>query len=236
MGNKGQEMVKKKIVAAIDTSTDCCLVALGKGGKLLAESSQIAPRAHQKILLSEVDRLLKKNSLKIEDVGLVVVGQGPGSYTGLRVGFATARALAQALKVPIYAFSSFEVLAAPFLSQAEKVILAMDAKRSQIYLAVYTCEEGIKAVIPPSVYSWKEAAKAISEHLSSAFSVGDAFVAYPELPRGEKVETNKFFPQGKWLLKLGWEGYLKKGPIPFSEALPLYLRLSTAEESIIGNR
>ncbi len=230
-------MDKKKIVVALDTSTECCLVALGEEDELLAESSQIAPRAHQKILLSQLDGLLEKKSLTVKDVSLIVIGQGPGSYTGLRVGFATARALAQALEVPIFAFPSFEAIVAPFFSQANPVLIAMDAKRNQIYLALYAWESEIKVVVPPSVYSREEAGKVISEHLSNAYLIiGDAFIAYPEMAKEGRIYKNKVFPQGEWLLKLGWRGYLRKGPVALSEALPLYLRLSTAEEGLLGNR
>lgn len=229
-------MDKKKITVALDTSTECCLVALGKEDELLAESSQIAPRAHQKILLSQLNGLLEERSLTVKDVSLIVIGQGPGSYTGLRVGFATARALAQALKIPIFTFPSFEAIAAPFFPQAKSVLVAMDAKRNQIYLALYTWESKLKVVVPPSVYSREEAGKVISEHLSNAYLIGDAFISYPEIAKGGKIYKNKVFPQGEWLLKLGWSGYLKKGPVALNEALPLYLRLSTAEESLLGNR
>ncbi len=228
-------MDRKKIVIACDTSTECCLVALGREGELIAESSQIAPRAHQKILLLQIDRLLGEKGLSIKDVGLIVIGQGPGSYTGLRVGFATARALAQALKIPIFTFSSFEAIAAPFLFQTKKVLIAMDAKRGEIYLALYAWDGKIKAVIPPSVYSREEARKIINEHLMTAYLIGDAFAFYPEAAERGKVDKNRIFPQGKWLLKLGWSGYLEKGPVPLREALPLYLRLSTAEESLREN-
>lgn len=229
-------MDKKKIVVALDTSTECCLVALGKEDKLLAESSQIAPRAHQRILLSQLEHLLKERDLTVKDVGLIIIGQGPGSYTGLRVGFATARSLAQALEIPVFTFPSFEALAAPFLSQAEKVLVAMDAKRSQIYLALYAWESRIKVLIPPSVYYQEEAKKVINEHLLTAYLIGDAFIVYPEIAKKGKIDKNKVFPEGEWLLKLGWKGYLEKGPVPFWEALPLYLRLSTAEESLLENR
>lgn len=229
-------MDKKKIAVALDTSTECCLVALGEEDKLLAESSQIAPRAHQKVLLSQLDGLLEEKSLTVKDVSLIAIGQGPGSYTGLRVGFATARALAQALEVPIFAFPSFEAIVAPFFSQAKSVLIAMDAKRNQIYLALYAWESEIKVIVPPSVYSPEEAGKVISEHLSNAYLIGDAFIAYPEIAKEGRIYKNKVFPQGEWLLKLGWRGYLRNGPVVLSEALPLYLRLSTAEESLLGNR
>jgi len=116
MGEKSEKMAEK-IKVGIDTSTDCCLVALGCGGKLWEESRQLSPRAHQKILLFELDRLLKKKGLSVEKLQLIVVGQGPGSYTGLRVGLATARALSQALKIPLYCLSTFEVIASSFFSR-----------------------------------------------------------------------------------------------------------------------
>lgn len=225
----------KKVLIGLDTSTDCCLVALGCEGELWEESCLLAPRAHQKILLSELDRLLSRRKLGVEELELIIVGQGPGSYTGLRVGFATARALSLALKIPIFTIPSFEVIAARFFPEAERVLVATDAKRNQVYLALYAWEGLIKTIVPPSVFSLREAGGFIEKHLLSARLVGDAFKAYPELAKGKKAEVENCFPTAQWLLRLGWNGFLKNGATPEEKALPLYLRLSSAEERALGS-
>ena len=98
-------------ILAIDTATSVAVVALGDGeGRLIAEEPWVAGYRHGEELLPRVRRLLASSNVALTDLTAIVVGTGPGAFTGLRVGIATAKGLAHALGCPIVGVSSGEAL------------------------------------------------------------------------------------------------------------------------------
>lgn len=139
---------------AIDTATEVAAIALGDRDTLLAESRISAGRSHLELLLPAVHELLNHNNLAIQDVSAIVAGTGPGTFSGLRVGISTARALAQALKVPLYGFGTLEALALGLLRSKRGsndclVLPVIDARRGQVFARLYR-KEGESAVVPES--------------------------------------------------------------------------------------
>ena len=126
---------------AIDTATETLSVALGEGNRILADAGMKAGRAHLELLLPEIERLLGRCSLRIKDVDRIIVGTGPGTFSGLRVGISTGRALAQALVSPISGSSSLQALAlgmAPALTGDEGGLLPLiDARRGQVFTRLF---------------------------------------------------------------------------------------------------
>jgi tRNA threonylcarbamoyladenosine biosynthesis protein TsaB len=139
---------------AIDTATEVLALALAENGAILAESSIDAGRSHLELLLTAVHKLLEENSMTIRDVDAIAAGTGPGTFSGLRVGIATARALAQTLKVPLTGFSTLESLAlelagdVPF-PESPMIMPLIDAKRGQVFTQFFR-KEGENRVTPES--------------------------------------------------------------------------------------
>ena len=104
-------VIKNKLVLGIDTSGEYCSVGLAKGDAILGEVSEKTPQAHSDKLIPFIDKLLKENNLKIQDVKGIAVSIGPGCFTGLRVGVATAKALAQGLEIPIVGVPTLDMIA-----------------------------------------------------------------------------------------------------------------------------
>src|SRR3989304_5234685 len=123
------------LILALDTSTDFCTVALGSDGNVIAEENVLAPRGHAEKLLSLIDAALKKVSLVPDQLGAIAVGMGPGSFTGVRIGVSTARALAQVLRKPVIGISSLDVLA--YANPGGKVSPVVRARENEVYFAVY---------------------------------------------------------------------------------------------------
>ncbi|MBI5870449.1 MAG: tRNA (adenosine(37)-N6)-threonylcarbamoyltransferase complex dimerization subunit type 1 TsaB [Actinobacteria bacterium] len=139
---------------AIDTSTEVLALALGDGEKVLDELSIDAGRSHLEMLLPAVQDLLDSNGLAIGDLNAIVAGTGPGTFSGLRVGIATARALAQSLELPLFGYSSLEALANGLADGAEKpmprwILPLIDARRGQVFARLYK-KEGEKGLKPES--------------------------------------------------------------------------------------
>ncbi|MFJ4929334.1 tRNA (adenosine(37)-N6)-threonylcarbamoyltransferase complex dimerization subunit type 1 TsaB [Streptomyces sp. NPDC088736] len=125
------------LLLALDTATPAVTVALHDGTSVIASSSQVDARRHGELLLPAVDRVLTEAGLRLDAVTGVVVGVGPGPYTGLRVGLMTADTFGLALGVPVHGLCTLDGLAyaadldGPF-------VVATDARRKEVYWARYT--------------------------------------------------------------------------------------------------
>lgn len=122
---------------AIETSTPTGSVAVGTGAIVLAEVVLSADTKHAEALLPAVDFALRTAGVDRHELTRIVVGGGPGSFTGLRIAAATAKALAAVLNLPLYAYSGLAALAAGS-GIADRVVCALfDARRGEVYAASY---------------------------------------------------------------------------------------------------
>lgn len=122
----------------IDTSTTFCCACLWHAAdrKILTEQSQDIGMGHAELLISQIDALFKNSAYQRSDITQIVCSMGPGSFTGVRVGLASAKALAQALDIPVIGVSTLESLAldmAEALNQKKDFTIAIDARRGQVY-------------------------------------------------------------------------------------------------------
>jgi tRNA threonylcarbamoyladenosine biosynthesis protein TsaB len=124
------------MLVAIETSTDVGSIAIGEGATLADEVVIGVRTRHAESLLPALEFLLRSARLKRSDVTGIVVGAGPGSFTGVRVAAATARGLAHGLDVPLYAYSSLASLAVQ-AGSAGPVCALLDARRGEVYAACY---------------------------------------------------------------------------------------------------
>lgn len=122
---------------AFDTSSPTLSVALFDGFKIVRESEAPLFAQHSVALAPAVDRLLKESRWKAEALDFICVGLGPGSFTGLRVGVTTAKVLAFASKAKLIAIPSLEILAAGAPAHIQRIAVARDAKKGNVYAALY---------------------------------------------------------------------------------------------------
>src|SRR5690554_6663319 len=123
-------------ILAIDTTTAVCSAALADEGQLLAEVTTNIPRTHSQRLMPLVDSLFQETGLTPQDLDLLAVTRGPGSFTGLRIGIATIKGLGLALDIPVVGASSLQVLAHNFGGEAY-VCPVLNARRDQVYTALF---------------------------------------------------------------------------------------------------
>lgn len=128
------------LILALDTATDQGSLALVADDRLLAEYSLESPGTYLRRLLPGVEALLQAAGRDLAEVGAVAVSQGPGNFTGLRIGLATAQGLAWALGCPVVPVSTLEVLAAQFPFHPHPVGVLMDAKRQEVYWGLFRCQ------------------------------------------------------------------------------------------------
>lgn len=125
----------------IDTSTGTLCLAVMEDGQCIVESSELVERRHSDRLLPAMEALLKEARLSMHDVERIAVGQGPGSYTGVRIGVTAAKTLAWTLGVPLVGVSSLEALAYGAVdgeaTERVWIVPLTDARRKRAYTAVY---------------------------------------------------------------------------------------------------
>ncbi|MFG2285764.1 tRNA (adenosine(37)-N6)-threonylcarbamoyltransferase complex dimerization subunit type 1 TsaB [Streptomyces sp. NPDC048595] len=124
------------LLLALDTATPAVTVALYDGTDVLAESRDVDARRHGELLLPAVDRVLGAAGRKLDEVSDIVVGVGPGPYTGLRVGLVTAATFGAALDVPVHGLCTLDGLAYAS-GLTEPFVVATDARRKEVYWARY---------------------------------------------------------------------------------------------------
>ncbi len=227
-------------ILALETSAKSASAAVTQDGAVLASAYQCSGLTHSRTLMPMVEDMLRNAELTMEEMDAVAVAAGPGSFTGLRIGVAAAKGLAWAAEKPCCGVSTLEGMAENLrhLDNA-LVICAMDARRSQIYNALFLAQDGALRRLTP------DRAIALSEllgqlrHLSfeptpTAVVLGDG----AELCRDYLTENGfscRLAPPR--LLRQNAEGVALAaermaaagGLIPAQELTPVYLRLSQAE-------
>ena len=127
------------LVLALDTATTDLVAGVVDGQRVLAQTC-VATRAHNERLMPEIRRLLGEAGVEFADLGAIVVGCGPGPFTGLRVGMATASALGQALGIPVHGVCTHDAVAAELAGDA---LVVTDARRREVYWARYSGGERV---------------------------------------------------------------------------------------------
>ncbi len=133
--------IGEKKVIVFDTSWDYGMVAAVRGMEVVEQSSRCAPRAASEGLLPWIIEVAQRSGWKRNDIELLVVGRGPGSYTGTRIAVTVAKSLAEVLQVPLVSVSSVESIALSAGLPGQRVAVMMDAKKGEIMVALYDLKE-----------------------------------------------------------------------------------------------
>ena len=163
----------------IETSTPACSVALQVDGRLVSRYSEV-PRSHTQLVMSMVDEVLIEAQIKIDQVDAIGVTVGPGSFTGLRIGFATVQGLAFAADLPVVAISSLQAIVATYRriakAEADSILLPLiDARMDEFNCAVYQLQsEPEMRVLAPDQLLSTEHMMALIDEYPSAILIGDA--------------------------------------------------------------
>ncbi|PRY58168.1 tRNA threonylcarbamoyl adenosine modification protein YeaZ [Knoellia remsis] len=141
------------LILAIDTSTSAITVALHDGTSALAQESHIDARAHTEWVAPLIQRCLTAADRRPEDLTDVVVGVGPGPFTGLRVGIVTGITMAHALDIPVHGVPSLDVLAEQAAPMVDgELLVATDARRKEVYWARYAVRaRSVERLTDPAV-------------------------------------------------------------------------------------
>ena len=130
-------------IFALESSAKAASCAVIREGSVIASAFQATGLTHSRTLMPMVEAMLKNSELSIREMDAVAVAVGPGSFTGLRIGVAAAKGLAWAVDKPCVAVSTLDAMATPLAHLSASILCAMDARRHQIYNAIFQPEDGV---------------------------------------------------------------------------------------------
>jgi tRNA threonylcarbamoyladenosine biosynthesis protein TsaB len=220
------------MLVAIETSTDTGSIAIGRGPELVGEVVIGARSRHAESLLPALDFLMRSARMQRNEIRGIVVGAGPGSFTGVRVAAATARGLAAGLNVPFYAYSSLAALAIESVTPAV-ICTVFDARRGEVYAACYEREgtrDRLQTVLEPQAMQVDELRTRTAA--MDVTLVGDGARRYADALG--IAAPPPAFPRATGLLRLAAadpDAGLVAEPAAWE---PSYLRSSGAERGIAG--
>lgn len=217
---------------SFDTTTSACSIALSTGPRLVGEINLDSPITHSVRLLPGIDYLLTQAGIQIEEIDAFAVINGPGSFTGIRIGLATAKGLAQAHQKPVIPISAFDAWAEKCSLRPGKIVPFIDARRHEVYAAMYDLTENPMKLLMPGLVGRPEAVLATLPDSDLVF-VGDGALQYRSLieqhPSGKwRVEESDLF-LGRAMGTLAWRRWQEGVMQTPAEVQPVYLRKSDAE-------
>lgn len=225
-------------ILAIESASVTASCAVSENGIILGEYTLNHKKTHSEKLMPLIETLMKELELKIQDIDVIAISEGPGSYTGLRIGAAIAKSMAYAANIPIVNVPTTKSLAGNIFDLNNHIVPVMDAKAGRIYTGIYKWENEelvtVKEQFPCSIV---ELIEILNEYNVTFIFNGDGSVNYRNIIE-EKLKGRVHFASEKFnylnastLASLGFEMVLKEEMVKASDFKPQYLRLSQAERN-----
>ena len=223
-------------ILAIESSGLTASIAVLENDILLGEYTMTYKKTHSQTLLPMLEELAKMIELDLKSIDAIAVSMGPGSFTGLRIGSATAKGLGLALDKPIISVPTIDALAYNVWGTSEQVCPLMDARRQQVYTGLYTFEQGqLNSVIPQCAVDIQEIIEKINETGKSVIFLGDGVPVFADYIAEHITVPYTYAPaicnrqRAASVAVLGTYLY-EKGIVEHArDHKPDYLRLSQAE-------
>lgn len=222
-------------ILAIETSAKSVSAAVVENGVPLASAYQNMGLTHSRTLMPLVDGMLSAAGLRVRDMDLLAAANGPGSFTGLRIGVSVLKGLAWALEKPCCGVSTLAAMARNLAHMEGLIICAMDARRNQVYNALFLAHGGVLTrQCPDRAIGLAELAEEIKNRPEPKFVVGDgAGLCYNHLLEQDvpcRMAPPQLVMQNAVGVALAAEEMAAAGQVTTARDLvPVYLRLSQAE-------
>jgi tRNA threonylcarbamoyladenosine biosynthesis protein TsaB len=222
------------LLLGIETATPQVGCAIGGHEGVLASFHAARGRRHAEVLVPAIDFVRRQARIELDEIGAIAVDVGPGLFTGLRVGIATAKAMAHALRVPVIGVSSLDLLAFSVRYSHRLIVPAIDARRRELFYGFYRqVPGGVQREGPYLVGSPDDVASELLARGHDCLVVGDGALRYPEsfgdAARIEVASAFNAYPSAASLVQLAHPRALREEFVQPWELEPLYLRRSDAE-------
>jgi tRNA threonylcarbamoyladenosine biosynthesis protein TsaB len=221
---------------ALDTTTEALALALQTEGGLICLSLHQGYR-HGETLTPWIERLLREGGITPRELNLIIAGIGPGSYTGIRIGLATAKGLAMGVPCPLVGVCSLDARAWGFRNFEGTVLVSVDAKREQVYAALY---RGGRRSTGPRLVSIRSLLGRLDPSEDLLLTGPNACALLPLIDASKRRKRPILDPDSTLmnphsLLEKGLDVFEREGQSGYN-ITPLYLKKSEAEIKLAGER
>jgi len=222
------------LILGIDTATPQVGCAIGGHEGVIASFSVAKGKRHAETLVPAIDFLCRQAHVELDEIGAIAVDIGPGLFTGLRVGVATAKAMASALRVPVVGVSSLDLLAFPVRWTNRQIVSVVDARRGEVFYAAYRqVPGGVQRLTEPQVGTPEQLCNEIQATGDDCLAVGDGARRYADelidLIKVEIADAGLAYPSPQSLVQLAHARAVREEFVNAWEVQPIYLRKADAE-------
>ena len=222
------------LILGIDTATVQVSCAVGGHEGVLASTLSSRGKRHAESLTPAIQFACRQARIELSEISVVAVDLGPGLFTGLRVGVATAKAMAYALQVPMIGVSSLDLLAFPVRFTSRLIVAVIDARRGELFYAFYRqVPGGVQRLIDHQVGTAEDLASELLASGEECLLVGDGGIRYREVFDGLKkvdvVGAELAHPSASSLVMLAHAQALREQFVKPWDLTPMYLRKPDAE-------
>ena len=222
-------------ILALETSAKAVSAAVSEDGRILASGYQDTGLTHSRTLMPIVEHILKNTGLTVADMDAIAVAAGPGSFTGIRIGVAAAKGLAFAADKPAVGVSTLAAMARNVAFCDGLVICAMDARRQQVYNALFEAKDGqLTRLTPDRAIALEDLAEELRSDPRPKTVVGDGarlcFAHLTEAGISCRLAPAQLVMQNAMSVALEAEAMAAEGKLVSAQALePVYLRPPQAD-------
>jgi tRNA threonylcarbamoyladenosine biosynthesis protein TsaB len=220
------------LILGIETATEQVGVAIGGHEGVIASFEVTRGRRHAETLTPAIEFVCRQADIDLTELGCVAVDIGPGLFTGMRVGLAAGKALAQALRVPMIGITSLDLLAFPCRHTDRVVVPIIDARKAEVFWAMYRqVPGGVQQVAPPSVGPIDDLVADLLARSQDVLCVGDGAERYRDaIIDGYRCEiASPVHPPVGALVQLAHARALREDWVRPNEIEPVYLRAPDAQ-------
>lgn len=229
------------IILGIETTSSAASVALVDGEKLIGEFSANAKLSHLEKLMPMIHNLLQKCEIKLDDISGIAISEGPGSFTGIRIGASAAKTLAQVKNIPMVSVPTLKALSYNLMHYEGVICPILDARRNQVYGGAYKWENGeLIEIVVGMAYSIDELIDEVKSKTTeeNIIFLGDGITPYKEDIIKRLGNRAKFAAQfirtqkASSVAQLGYEMMEKGLTEGYMDMKPNYMRKSEAERNL----
>jgi tRNA threonylcarbamoyladenosine biosynthesis protein TsaB len=219
---------------ALDTATEQVSVAIGRDGSVLGAVQLAGGRRHAEQLAPAIEYLLRETGVHQDQLAGIAVGSGPGLFTGLRVGVTTAKVMAQALRIPVVAIPTLDLVAYPLRHTSRLIVAVLDARRKEVFHAGYhAVPGGVQRAWDYTVATPAELVAELETYTGGILLAGGGVArfrdAFAELEPAERAGAEHSTPSVAALVELATARMEREEFEQPWDVHPLYLRQSDAE-------
>ncbi len=214
--------MKDTVLLLLETSTESCSTVLTKGGEVIAYRYTDQPRSHASKLALHISEVFAESGLSIAECDAVAVSEGPGSYTGLRVGVSTAKGLCFGSGKPLIAIPTPQILAMAAVGRAEKIVALIDARRMEAYCALFDGNGTLLKSVKPIIFE-KNSFKDLLDEGSVIF-IGNAADKLKSVISHPNAIFDQCDPLAKHMIIPATEAFIKKEFKDIAYFEPFYLK------------